>query len=66
MSVMEEHRAKTRRSFPDKFKRDAVAMVLDDDNTIADVAGRLGHCSCVQEQRTTNVRLCPVARRLTS
>jgi transposase-like protein len=30
MSVMEEHRARTRRSFTDDFKRDAVAMVLDD------------------------------------
>jgi transposase-like protein len=32
MSVMEEHRARPRRSFSDEFKRDAVAMVLDDGN----------------------------------
>ncbi len=42
MSVMEEHRARTRRSFTDEFKRDAVAMVLDDGNKIVDVADRLG------------------------
>jgi transposase len=42
MSVMEEQRARTRRSFTDGFKRDAVAMVLDDGNQIVDVAARLG------------------------
>ncbi len=42
MSVMEEHRARPRRSFSDEFKRDAVAMVLDDGNKIVDVADRLG------------------------
>jgi transposase-like protein len=42
MSVMEEKPARTRRSFTEEFKRDAVAMVLDDDNTIVEVAGRLG------------------------
>ena len=36
MSVMEEQqRARTRRSFTDEFKRDAVAMVLDDGNKMA-------------------------------
>ncbi len=43
MSVMEEQRARTRRSFTDECKRDAVAMVLDDGNKIVDVAGRRGH-----------------------
>ncbi|HSH61466.1 MAG TPA: transposase, partial [Acidimicrobiales bacterium] len=42
MSVMEEHRARPRRSFSDEFKRDAVAMVLDDGYKIVDVADRLG------------------------
>ena len=42
MSVMEERPARTRRSFTDEFKRDAVAMVLDDGNKIVDVAERLG------------------------
>ena len=42
MSVMEQMPARTRRSFTDEFKRDAVAMVLDDGNRIADVARRLG------------------------
>ncbi len=43
MSVMEDkQRARTRRSFTDEFKRDAVAMVLDDENKIVDVAERLG------------------------
>ena len=41
MSVMEE-RGRSRRSFTDEFKRDAVAMVLDDGNKIVDVAERLG------------------------
>jgi transposase len=42
MSVMEETPARSRRSFTDEFKRDAVAMVLDDRNKIVDVADRLG------------------------
>lgn len=42
MSVMEEKPTRTRRSFTDEFKRDAVAMVLDDGNRIVDVAERLG------------------------
>ncbi len=42
MSVMEEQRPRTRRSFTDEFKRDAVAMVLDDGNKIVDVGERLG------------------------
>jgi transposase len=42
MSVIEEQRARTRRSFTDECKRDAVAMVLDDGNQIVDVAVRLG------------------------
>jgi transposase len=42
MSVMEEKPARTRRSFTEEFRRDAVAMVLDDDNKIVDVAPRLG------------------------
>ncbi len=41
MSVMEE-RSGSRRLFPDEFKRDAVAMVLDDGNKVVDVAERLG------------------------
>ena len=42
MSVMEEMRGRTRRSFTDEFKRDAVAMVLGEGNAIVDVADRLG------------------------
>lgn len=38
MSVMESSGARTQRSFTDEFKRDAVAMVLDDGNKIVDVA----------------------------
>ena len=34
MSVMEQKPGRTRRSFTDEFKRDAVAMVLDDGNKI--------------------------------
>ena len=41
MSVMEEKPARTRRSFTDEFKRDAVAMVLDEDRRIVDVARSL-------------------------
>jgi transposase-like protein len=39
---MEQKPARSRRSFTDEFKRDAVAMVLDDGNKIVDVARRLG------------------------
>ena len=39
---MEQTPARTRRSFTDEFKRDAVAMVLDNGNKIVDVARRLG------------------------
>ena len=43
MSVMEEEqRARTRRSFTDEFRRDVVAMVLDDGNKIVEAADRLG------------------------
>ena len=41
MSLMEE-RSRSRRSFTGEFKRDAVAMVLDDGNRIVEVAERLG------------------------
>ena len=40
--VVEQKPARTWCSFTDEFKRDAVAMVLDDGNKIADVARRLG------------------------
>jgi len=39
---MEQERVRTRRSFTDEFKRDAVAMVVDEGHKIVDVAGRLG------------------------
>jgi transposase len=42
MSVMEQQPGRTRRSFTDEFKRDAVAMVLDEGHRIVDVANRLG------------------------
>ncbi len=42
MSVMEEQRPRSRRSFTDEFKRDAVALVIDEDRTVVDVAGSLG------------------------
>ena len=38
MSVMEEKPARSRRSFTEEFKRDAVAMVLDEGHRIVDVA----------------------------
>lgn len=41
MATMEKPTRK-RRSFTDEFKRDAVAMVLDDERTIVDVAQSLG------------------------
>lgn len=42
MSVMEQEPRRARRSFTDEFKSDAVAMVLDDERTIVDVASSLG------------------------
>ena len=43
MSMMEKQNTpRTRRSFTDEFKRDAVAMVLDDGRKIVDVAEALG------------------------
>jgi transposase-like protein len=39
---MEQKPARPKRTFTDEFKRDAVAMVLDDGNRIIDVADRLG------------------------
>lgn len=44
MSRMDQEQVpeRSRRSFTDEFKRDAVAMVLDDGNRIVDVAERLG------------------------
>ena len=42
MSVMEGKPTRTRPSLADEFKRDAVVMVLDDDNKSVDVAERLG------------------------
>jgi transposase len=41
MSVMEQER-RSRRSFSDEFKRDAVAMVLDEGRRVVDVASGLG------------------------
>lgn len=41
MSVVEDQR-RSRRSFTAEFKRDAVAMVLEQERTIADVARSLG------------------------
>ena len=41
MSVMEE-RSRSRRSFTDEFKRDAVALVIDEGRTVVDVARSLG------------------------
>jgi transposase-like protein len=37
-----EQQPRTRRSFTDEFKRDAVAMVIDDGRSIVDVARSLG------------------------
>jgi len=42
MSVMEQEPVRTRRSFTDEFKRDAVALVLDENRKIVDVARSLG------------------------
>ena len=42
MSVMEQEPVRTRRAFTDEFKRDAVALVIDEDRKIIDVARSLG------------------------
>ena len=43
MSVMEEQEpVRTRRSFTDEFKRDAVALVIDEGRKVVDVARSLG------------------------
>ena len=43
MSVMEEQESmRTRRSFTDEFKRDAVALVIDEGRRVIDVARSLG------------------------
>lgn len=42
MSVLEEQPIRKRRSFTKELKADAVAMVLDEGRTIADVARSLG------------------------
>jgi len=44
MSVMEQENPsrRTRRKFTDEFKRDAVALVIDEDRKIVDVAESLG------------------------
>jgi transposase len=42
MSVMEREPTRSRRSFTDEFKRDAVALVIDEGRTVVDVARNLG------------------------
>ncbi len=42
MSVMEEQKPRSRRSFTKEYKRDAVAMVIDDGRSIKSVADGLG------------------------
>ena len=42
MSVMEREPTRSRRSFTDEFKRDAVALVIDEDRRVIDVARSLG------------------------
>lgn len=44
MSVMEQEDPprRTRRKFTDEFKRDAVALVIDEDRKVIDVASSLG------------------------
>ena len=42
MSVMEQEPVRSRRSFTDEFKRDAVALVIDEGRRVIDVAGALG------------------------
>jgi transposase-like protein len=39
---MEEQRPRSRRSFTDEFKRDAVALVIDEGRKVIDVARSLG------------------------
>jgi transposase len=42
MSVMEQEPVRSRRAFTDEFKRDAVALVLDEGRRVIDVARALG------------------------
>lgn len=42
MSVMEQEPVRSRRSFTDEFKRDAVGLVIDEGRTVVDVARALG------------------------
>ena len=42
MSVMEQETVRSRRLFTDEFKRDAVALVIDEDRKVIDVARSLG------------------------
>ena len=42
MSVMQCEPVRSRRSFTVEFKRDAVALVIDEDRTVVDVARSLG------------------------
>ena len=43
MSVMEQHEpVRSRRWFTDEFKRDAVALVIDEGRRVIDVAHSLG------------------------
>ena len=42
MSVMEQEPVRSRRSFTDEFKRDAVGLVIDEGRSVVDVARSLG------------------------
>jgi transposase len=42
MSVMEQEPVRSRRVFTDEFKRDAVALVIDEGRRVIDVARSLG------------------------
>jgi transposase-like protein len=42
MSVMEQEPVRSRRSFTDEFKRDAVALVIDEGRRVIDVARGVG------------------------
>ena len=42
MSVMEAEPVRSRRSFTDEFKRDAVALVIDEGRRVVDVARSVG------------------------
>ena len=42
MSVMEQEPVRSRRAFTDEFKRDAVALVIDEGRRVIDVARSLG------------------------